>query len=634
MSFRRKLTLFFVAIVMVPLIVVAVLLVRVTEDSRDGKADARVAAGLDVADSLYDEALRRALSDAERIAREAGPSLEASNAPALDALTDDSVAGRVLSVTIANGDGQVMAEQASGSPLAVAETEVSSGGEAVGTIRVGALPPRGYVRDINELTSLEVAVARNSKLVASTAEREVEVPTPGDESVTLELDDPESEFRAAALALRAAQPGTRVAIYVPREAGFAATQPLVAAVLAAILGVALLLIYLLLRNLQARVATMLVAARRIGNGDFDTEVPVEGNDEMAGLALEFNRMSDRLSRQMEQLHRQRHELDASVQRIGEAFASGLDRGALLEIMLETAIAACSADGGLVTIHDGPGDPVPLTAGTSSAALEPVLARSDLVARDRRGAGGESRGNRHAISYAMLDRADRERVICTLTVAREGDGFSRADREVLRYLIGQTQVSTENAGLHEKVARQAVTDELTGIPNHRHFAQWLDREVARVDRFGGELTLVIVDIDNFKTINDTYGHLRGDRVLEAIGKILLDQSREIDETARYGGEEFVLALPETPAEGGMEAAERLRVAIADASIAGDGGEAPIQITASLGVATMPADGDDSRSLIAAADAALYRAKRSGKNRVVSAGQDAVPAAQGFQGDRRS
>ena len=134
-------------------------------------------------------------------------------------------------------------------------------------------------------------------------------------------------------------------------------------------GIALLAVLLTLRSLQGYVREMLGAARRIGEGDFSEQVPVAGHDEMAGLAGEFNRMSDRLSSQMDQLRRQRVEIENSVRRIGEAFASGLDRQALLAILVDTAVASCDADYGLVALSGHVG--AEAEAGEATDALRDV-----------------------------------------------------------------------------------------------------------------------------------------------------------------------------------------------------------------------------------------------------------------------
>jgi diguanylate cyclase (GGDEF)-like protein len=182
------------------------------------------------------------------------------------------------------------------------------------------------------------------------------------------------------------------------------------------------------------------------------------------------------------------------------------------------------------------------------------------------------------------------------------------------------VSVENVGLHETVERQAVTDELTGLSNRRRFQETMAAEVERSKRFGQELGLVLLDIDDFKAVNDTYGHQQGDLVLREVARILRASSREIDEPARYGGEELAVVLPGTDLEGARQLAERVREGVEGLrlSIIGDEGAEPLRVTASFGAASLPASAEDVRGLIAAADEALYQAKRAGKNRTVSAG----------------
>ena len=129
--------------------------------------------------------------------------------------------------------------------------------------------------------------------------------------------------------------------------------------------------------------------------------------------------------------------------------------------------------------------------------------------------------------------------------------------------------------------------------------------------------MILDVDNFKQVNDTYGHLQGDEVLRTIGRILESEPRAIDEPARYGGEEFVVALPETALPGAIEIAERIRARLESQPIAMVEGNGNLRVTASFGVATMPTTATNVRDLFRVADEALYEAKRTGKNRVVGA-----------------
>jgi diguanylate cyclase (GGDEF)-like protein len=179
------------------------------------------------------------------------------------------------------------------------------------------------------------------------------------------------------------------------------------------------------------------------------------------------------------------------------------------------------------------------------------------------------------------------------------------------------VSIENVGLHEAVQRQAVTDELTGLFNHRRFQEALVSEAERAKRFGHSVALVMLDLDDFKHVNDSYGHQQGDVVLAAVARVLRASSREIDAPARYGGEELAVVLPETDLEGAFRLAERVRLGIEALEFPmPDGGL--LRVTASLGVAAIPETASAPRELLAAADAALYEAKRAGRNKTVRAG----------------
>lgn len=176
--------------------------------------------------------------------------------------------------------------------------------------------------------------------------------------------------------------------------------------------------------------------------------------------------------------------------------------------------------------------------------------------------------------------------------------------------------------HERTEEEAITDELTGLSNHRRFRQILSKEVERAKRFDRPLSVVMLDLDDFKAINDTYGHLQGDRVLREVGQILRHESREVDEPARYGGEEFAIALPETRIDGAMEVGERIRRRLDAVRLPIDG-RGEIAIRASVGVAGSPEQPPDVVSLIKAADQALYSAKQQGKNRTASAAGRRVP-----------
>ena len=176
------------------------------------------------------------------------------------------------------------------------------------------------------------------------------------------------------------------------------------------------------------------------------------------------------------------------------------------------------------------------------------------------------GDTTAIAHPLRGADGRDEIIGVVSVARMGRPFTASDRDLFSYLAGQVARSMENVELHETTARQSVTDDLTGISNRRAFDDVLSREIERSKRFGSDLGLVLIDLDDFKVVNDTYGHPQGDVVLRAVASVLRESSREIDHPARYGGEELAVVLPGTDLEGAFNRAERVREQIAQLQIA--------------------------------------------------------------------
>ncbi len=166
---------------------------------------------------------------------------------------------------------------------------------------------------------------------------------------------------------------------------------------------------------------------------------------------------------------------------------------------------------------------------------------------------------------------------------------------------------------EALNQEVRRDALTGLYNYRHFSETLDQEVERSRRSGLPLSLVMVDLDHFKKINDQWGHEAGNKVLKTVAEILLSGVRRIDTVCRYGGEELVLILPGAHLKRAANVAERLRETIQQTSIAWE--QEPIPVTASLGVAVYPSgEINDAPSLIESADRMLYQAKETGRNQV--------------------
>lgn len=217
------------------------------------------------------------------------------------------------------------------------------------------------------------------------------------------------------------------------------------------------------------------------------------------------------------------------------------------------------------------------------------------------------GVRSAVYVPMI--ADRRPIGVLSAYRPDPDAFAEADVSLLTLAAGYLAGVVEIAQLCDGLRTLATQDGLTGLTNRRTLREILERELVRAQRYGYPVSMVLVEIDQFKQINDQHGHLRGDNVLRAVGAVLQRACREVDVAARLGGDEFVLILPHTGRDGAVQFAERLRVHLGEAALR-DG----VHLTASVGVSIFPEGGATAERLLEAADAAAYRAKRAGGNRV--------------------
>jgi diguanylate cyclase (GGDEF)-like protein len=310
---------------------------------------------------------------------------------------------------------------------------------------------------------------------------------------------------------------------------------------------------------------------------------VQGRDELALLGRTFNQMAFQLQTRLDELQAERGRLRDVISRFGEALGATHDGNQLMRLIVEAAVEATSASGGVLV-------------GTSGEVVK---------------AGYPDRGPER------IEVPLRAGTLDFGSLMLFGDAFGDEDRMTAVSLASHAVVALDNARLHRIVERQALVDGLTGLANRRQCEETLADELARVERFGGPLAVVVADLDWFKDINDRYGHPAGDAVLRELAVLLQETLRDIDLAGRWGGEEFLLILPGTDLDGGAQVAERIRVALAGRIVLSADGT-PIPVTASFGVAATPA-GTTASELFAAADAAMYEAKRAGKNRVETAPQ---------------
>jgi diguanylate cyclase (GGDEF)-like protein len=194
------------------------------------------------------------------------------------------------------------------------------------------------------------------------------------------------------------------------------------------------------------------------------------------------------------------------------------------------------------------------------------------------------------------------------------GFGPAAKDAAAWIAAQALIALENARLHGQVQRQAVTDELTGLANRRRFLAQLDAEVTRSRRNGSPLGIILADLDDFKRVNDTYGHEVGDEALRNFAAILQGTVRDVDLPVRLGGEEFAVLVPDTDLEGAALLAERIRHELEASRPEHPDGE-PFRLTASFGVSCFPSAAT-AEDLLSDADRRLYEAKHRGKNVVIA------------------
>ncbi len=222
-------------------------------------------------------------------------------------------------------------------------------------------------------------------------------------------------------------------------------------------------------------------------------------------------------------------------------------------------------------------------------------------------------------FATIPLIARDSVLGVLVVV--ADGYSKAsisdeDISLLDLFANQSAIAIQNARFYETIEKFSVTDGLTGLFNHRYFQDSLRKEFEMTGESKADISLIYLDLDNFKHYNDTFGHLYGDQVLRDTGSILRKIIGDSGVSARYGGEEFAVILPGASKKNAAEIAEKIRVAIQDYRFVNETDAPENAITVSVGVSNYPADAKNNRELIDSADRRLYIAKKNGKNRVVS------------------
>jgi diguanylate cyclase (GGDEF)-like protein len=577
-SFKVKLVAYFLLLSLLPLAAAFWGFSTVAARSETQRVDARLQGGLRAALATYQDELVMADNDAESLAR---------NAAFQRALMqhDRGTLRRLLRgyphlrVEVKGGFGVGRVE-----PTAVTrQVAVVGPGGARGSVIASVPLDHALMTRLESRSGLDgnehVMLVENAKVVAgpATAVRQRVDVLPG-KTHTITLGG--TRFRTLVAETSSGKPVT-IGVISPQRlidaANDSAMQRLLIGLVSCLLLVAAVA-YIEGRAIVRTIRRLVDAARAIARGDLKQRVPVQGRDEFALLGRTFNEMAAQLQTRLDELEQQRGRLRDVISRFGEALGATHDSDQLMRLIVEAAVEATSATGGLLVGSSG-----------------------ELVQAGRPGEGNEK------IEVPLI--AGETNFGSLLLFASE---FEDEDRMTAVSLASQAVVALDNARLHRIVERQALVDGLTGLANRRQCEEALASELARLERFGGSLALVVADLDWFKDVNDRYGHPAGDAVLREFAAVLQAALRSVDLAGRWGGEEFLLILPGTDLGGGAQVAERIRAALAGRIVLSPEGD-PIPITASFGVAaTPPASG--AAELFSAADAALYEAKRNGKNRV--------------------
>jgi diguanylate cyclase (GGDEF)-like protein len=569
-SFRVKLVVYFLALALLPLGAIFWALGSVVSQNETHRVDARLQAGLRAALAAYEDRVGAAQRSADTLARSRAfqVALERRDAPRLRALLH----GRPLIQVVAPGVHIGRAPDLATTRRAAVVTRSRLAGTVIASVPFDdALA--GALRSRSGLTSSEaVAILRAGRIVAASPPHSGRLSLGPGRMATVRIGS--ARYRVLVAAAVGDTPRVSFAVLSPQsaiDAANASTRDRLLLVLLVTLVIVALVAYVEGRTIVRTLRGLVQAAQGIASGRLTERVPVRGRDEFAQLGAAFNTMASQLEARVAELEAERGRLRDAITRFGEALGATHDPAQLLRVIVEASVEATGAHGATLTADDG----TVVEAGDTAAAAD----RLELPLT----AGTESFG----------------------TLVLVGSEFDTEQRMTAASLASHAAIALENARLHRVVERQALVDELTGIANRRSCEEALATEIARADRLGTPLTLILADLDDFKAVNDEHGHPVGDEVLRRFTRVLKQTIRESDTAGRWGGEEFLLLLPGSDGAGGSHLAERMRESL--------GRSGPPSVTCSFGVAQHAA-GEGPEQLFAAADRALYRAKRRGKNRV--------------------
>ncbi len=359
--------------------------------------------------------------------------------------------------------------------------------------------------------------------------------------------------------------------------------------------------------------------------------------------------------QVERLLHATMELDQTTEElsyfinVGKALTSTLDTGSILNIIMEKTSELVKAEAGSVLLLDEDTNELyfELTEGEKKNDLkrfrlkvgegiagwvaqhgESIIVED--VATDPRFCNRiDDSLNFRTRSILCVPLKSKGKILGVLEVINRIDGkpFGQKDLDLVLTLVDQASIAIENSLLYRKATELAITDGVTQLYNFRYLHQALDVEISRSNRYRTEVSLIFLDLDYFKKVNDRFGHLVGSQALVEVGNILRRSLRPMDVICRYGGDEFIVVLPETGPQSALGTAERLRTTVESYTFHADTGEA-FRLTASFGIASYPNHVKDKNELIQLADQSMYRAKDATRNAVFMIGNEGSSLSREF------
>ncbi len=415
--------------------------------------------------------------------------------------------------------------------------------------------------------------------------------------------------------LGVSQPTKRINIIVLKLIGMAL---LVSAIIAGV--IALISTYFVRNDINKPINTLVAAMEAVGAGEIDSTVVLETGDEFEQLGHGFNTMARGIKEREERLKKHYE--------VAKLLMSTLDLKELLENILRVVMEVTESSMGVIYLEEDETELRPVVSYGTKADL-PLLKMSEgypgraaterttFVVAPPKGAEeammelGFTQAVPAQAAYVPLIHQDKVLGVLLLGSSVE---FREEEKMLFEYLANQISIALDNAIMHHKIHELSIKDPLTKLYNRRYMNSRLEEEWSRAVRHGHSLSVILSDIDNFKLVNDTYGHDKGDDVLRGMAATFKESVRKEDIPARYGGEEFVIVLPDTSAEDALILAERVRESAEQTTYDFMDGKAA---TISVGVATFPLiKVENAAELVQAADQAMYKAKVSGKNKVVS------------------